>query len=1401
MKFNSQKPFIMKKLLTFLILIVIFCMPVLSQRDTLNSVIISEFKGGQWADHYTEITNMGDDTVNLSDFYFGRYMYHNSTWDWTGIPTVFDADNCGSRLPDMELPPGKSLVVKGVYDAPTADGQTQNLPGFLSQEYFYPVHWNETSTGGGEHLFWDRPDLEMWGKDSIDVNGTMLTGRSAALWYCFPEGDSVMIDMCNLIQEGDDAITAIGAGPDVAGIPMAHLTHILVRKYIIKEGNTNFELGRGIDLEDSEWIPVPFWTGREIYSTVGSHGPYSIDISSESVTINDTDTTMIVPWAVMKGDSIVKEFDIGPGMSWVYIEDTTSFADSAFSKVQAGDILTIMACGDSLEVMNYKIQVSDPEADMARVFPKRRLRYPNPVTEPNTVPRWGGEPYYVTDGDPVIDTIGSVAFATRVDSLFKLLQKAPNASWEIDWVDDMERIDLIYGDKLIVTAEDGTTQKEYFIDVQEYVENDNAYLGAITWPDRPSYYMEDWKGDTIPLFDRTSRLYQILLPFGTRVVPAFKALAEDRNAVVEEERATNLRGSQSDRTTTFTVIAEDDSTVMKYTVIFNVEKDLSKVQAYVSEPFFSEIVNGYQVEGYYYEIVNVGDVPLDLSNYLLAHDGSSPAEAITDIYKGTTLANFLDRYDEGYVPGFKFSDDSLTWQITPGELYPDLNVDPVIDPGDVFVLGSPHAARWSPFAVSQSDVITGVRFNTWNLPIELLGKSSMNRFWNSMYLFRIDNDSILEGTKEVYEDILDYTLIDQVGNPAVTDHMEVYIGGRLKVKHSEVIRRLPSVFDGDIELDTIAEQIEWTSDNKWDEGFGVENLVENVGFHSFDPVTIHMSTVASVTYLVSDGYSGLQTIQSGFSSTTVDGFYGNISKADTGQNLTVISGVDGLAKDLVDNIAGDDTLVVVSADSINTTKYLIIDEPLDDNAVLIVKDAYQGSYTITIDDMTGTITGSGIVWGKPVKEILAALIVPDLAIMNVIDQDEDNVPMKVLNYDTNLVDVRMHDSIYLEVVPQNGIDIIKYKLTPASASNDAFVISSLFLVDQDNMTISLIPGGLTSATLLDGIFPVTGATMTILDKYGFERSTGNISLDDKLRVVSEDGSKTVYYYLNLLDEDMPDNNEAPTLSVDITSANVLLTETLTLKATADDDGMPLPTALTVTWEVISGEGVTIVSPDALETDVTFAQAGAVVLQVTVDDGEISQTEIVNVGVSTPGNVAPTVTVATASFTAEEAETISVSATAGDDGNPVGSTLTYTWSVKTGEAENVTIASPDQLDSDVTISVAGVYTLQITVTDGELIATDIVVVVVTEAVGVAPVLEPALKLYPNPVSNTLNLEMINLGEATYTVKIFNITGQAVYNAELSLSREQIDMSMYDAGMYFVTVNAGNEVFTQRIQVVK
>jgi hypothetical protein len=62
-------------------------------------------------------------------------------------------------------------------------------------------------------------------------------------------------------------------------------------------------------------------------------------------------------------------------------------------------------------------------------------------------------------------------------------------------------------------------------------------------------------------------------------------------------------------------------------------------------------------------------------------------------------------------------------------------------------------------------------------------------------------------------------------------------------------------------------------------------------------------------------------------------------------------------------------------------------------------------------------------------------------------------------------------------------------------------------------------------------------------------------------------------------------------------------------------------------------------------------------------------------------------------------------------------------------------------------------------------------------------------------------LLNIAEVSSTVKIFNIAGRAVYNAELNRSNVEIDVSGLDAGVYFVTVKAGDFVTTRRLQILK
>ena len=1408
----------MKKL-TLLLLTVLFTGFMLGihaqDQDTIRSLVISEWRGAPFFDNYIEFTNMGTDTLDLSrfSFYFvrgkdGKFAEVDGELRFTGGFNYA----LGSHRMSGTLAPGKSWLAMNVSDMLDTEGLPWHSVDLIERADLL-IHVQNSPWGWSDRAI---PEWEVWGKDSIDMDRRIVLsgwGTQANVLYChLGNGDSVLVDAVNLNL--DAGLKMINAPASVAGVTDATTTHTLVRKANVLHGNMDWNTAKGVDITDSEWLPIPSTTGWLSYTTAGVHDTFDISLESTEITIDIANEKLTVPWGIYKGDPLIRLMTLGPGMAWQYVS-SPSFIDSTHSILQSGDSLTIWATGLTLEEINFGITVSDPDTDQAKVFSMQYKADNVPITDAwgynaTVVDGYWMSHYYVTDGQPGMDTIGNVLYATRVDTLYKNLEKAPAAQWEIIWKEGTARVDLQNGDILKVTAEDGTTVKEYFIDVQEYAASDNALLAALTWPDK-TLFLEGWTGDTVPLFDPAKTYYNVLLPEGTVSIPAFTAIPQDINAKVTENRAVSLTGSLADRSTIFTVTSERGTPSMEYTITFGLEKDPSKIQVFNGTPFISEIATLQRSTMGWLEIVNPGNAALDLSEYLIVRSTKvNPSDALHNIVPAiATDENFKDRYNS-YVPGYKFHEDTADWILNPGILSQDFAVEPLLGPGEVFVLATTAVNRLQYITEEQLAIIDKL----WADELDVLGINEnvvpprLPKGANAVYIFKIENDSVLEGTKPV-GDPDDYELVDELGDVS-EDAIWAIAGVDVTTNYKGRIRPKSYIYTG---ARSPEESIDRFGINKDTSDWIVETLNVDfpnnqdaipafIGSHVMDVVTVYMSTVSSPIYLVSDGFSSTppQTIQGDMASITLADFYGNIQKADTGQSFTMISGTDGSILDLADPVGGNDTLVVISVDSSNVTRYLVVDQPLDDNALLVVKSAYTGSYTVSVDGAEGTITGSGVRWGVPVKEILAALIVPDLATFAVIDKDDDLVALQVRNFDEVLSDVRINDSIFIEVRAQNGYTVL-YQIKPESASSDAFVVSSVFLVDQDNLAISLIPIGISADEFKRNVQAVTGATVKVLDKFGMERTLGLMNYDDKLEVVSQDGTNTVVYYLNFLNEAMPDNNLAPTISVDITSANVVIGESLTLKATADDDGMPLPTSLTVTWEVISGEGVTIANPDALETDVTFDQTGAVVLQVTVSDGEMSRTDIVNVGVSTPDNVAPTVSVTTASFTTTEGVAINVGATADDDGNPIGSSLVYEWTVKTGEAANVTIASADQLDSEVTISTEGVYTLQITVTDGELIATDIVVVVVTSTVNTEPLPEPGLLLYPNPASDKLILELENIGHVNSIVKIYSVTGQAVFNGEFTQTKLQIDVNRFDAGLYFITVHADGNTFTKRIQVLK
>ncbi|MDX2431170.1 MAG: T9SS type A sorting domain-containing protein [Bacteroides sp.] len=1291
----------MKKLKLFLFTMFISgLMLSMSAQDTIRSLIISETRTGGRFDHYIEMANVGTDIIDLSKF----------TIAWINNGEEFRLEDGQFRLEDIQgedriyrmsgmLAQGETWTMMNVGDNLAVDGFPYHRLDIMAKADLL-IH-GSNSTG---YIDYAIPEWEIWGKDSMDVfyNLGYNEGKIAYVIFChLDNGDSIMIDQYNLNL--DENLETIKEYEDVAGIPEATGEYTFVRKATIKQGNMDWQVSKGVSLEDSEWIPIPNHPYKRSFTTFGVHGDFHIDLESTEVDIDKANGKLTVPWGIMKGDSILNKMTVGPGQGWQYIQDTTSFTDSTHTIIQNGDILSMYAAGNVLEKIDFELVVLEAAANEARVYPRQDKRF----SDINPIGLWV-QPYYVTAGEPVIDTIGNVPYDLRVDSLYKYLEKAPTATWDIVWKDGTERADLQNGDILKVTSEDKSIIKDYYIDVQDYAASDNVLLNAITWPDK-SDFIENWKGDTIPQFTPDKTTYSVTLPYGTTSVPALVAHPANINSRVQVKRAVSLSGSLEERSSVFTVTSESDTLWKEYTVIFDVEKDPKKVQTYKGTPFFSEAILRMNSSMGMLEVVNPGNVDLDLSEYLILRSTSAnPAIALERLNQDPLEVDeddFEDRY-ESYVPGYKFQDDTTNWLLNPGILQVDGEINPVIKPGDVFVMCATTSdrkryytdemlakidKRWDGVERTSIDPL-GVK-TTVTPPYLLQGA-------NGIFLFHIENDSVLEGKKAV-GDPQDYKMVDAIVNPLEDGTFNI-AGRELDSRFKGRIRPKTNIYQGVESTIECAERFGTTADSS---GWIVEESGEEfedgfddyVGSHVMDPVTVYISTVSSSVYLVSDGYKEVQSIQGDLSSTTVEGFFENVDQADPMQVFSLLSGADGSVKDSTSAVAAGDTLMVISADGVNTTKYELIDIPLDSDAVLTAAND-PSNLTISHSGEEGTIEGA--VYGGLLKDLLAEVKVPDLAVMNIIDSNGELIPMQYMGYDSLKVDTKVGDDIYFEVVAQDLVTIITYKLEPEILASDAFVISSIYEVNDD---IDGLADGTSTQLFWMNIEVVKGATATLLSKLGDERMDGFVSYDDVLRVVSEDGSNTVTYFITFVNENNPDANESPVIELAF-------------------------------------------------SDTTFADPG----------------------------------------------TIMVSATATDDDLPPPPALTYLWEVTSGSASDVVIANADQLSTDVSFNAKGNYELTLSVSDGA-VTSQAVVTVTVGAVNIHEILTPALHIYPNPAREKLTLELSNMPGNASMVTIYKITGSAVYNARLVTERTEIDVSTFNAGLYFIKVDSGNSTFTRRFEI--
>jgi RHS repeat-associated protein len=188
-------------------------------------------------------------------------------------------------------------------------------------------------------------------------------------------------------------------------------------------------------------------------------------------------------------------------------------------------------------------------------------------------------------------------------------------------------------------------------------------------------------------------------------------------------------------------------------------------------------------------------------------------------------------------------------------------------------------------------------------------------------------------------------------------------------------------------------------------------------------------------------------------------------------------------------------------------------------------------------------------------------------------------------------------------------------------------------------------------------------------------------------------------------------NQAPQVFVPA-SLNVSRPDSLKLPGIVVDDGLPIGGTLTQQWSKVSGPGTaTFTNSTTAVTSVTFSLAGDYVLQLSASDSLLSGSASVAVHVTdSTANKAPVITPLAAQsldFNSNPNGTMTLTPTVTDDGLPVGSKLSYNWSLVGGSSSNITIFDPTSLSTPLALKDSGSnqsFVLRLTVDDSRLSST-------------------------------------------------------------------------------------------------
>ena len=313
----------------FLLLLFLIAGSLFGQ-EPYRQLIVSEACNRDFDDNYFEITNIGNKTINLSEFKLGILNAgggYQPILDLENDPWVPSSPEYFFFLPKRELAPGESFVISNAYDF----GRRQfakNPPGIGAEEFPNKIgfelvadtllHYPEDNGDETDSVSYNYKMLHLWGGCSV-----------VYLEHHFAEGDSAVVDQAYGVFD-DNGRNGTGEevqGYNVAGVVGATNKGPIVRKAKVTQGNLDFANARGLGEDDSEWIAIPedmnmgynsIWNARDVWWTIGNHGNYVLDentLESDIIDVDFANKKLTVPWGVRRMDDIMHYMVEKPGIA------------------------------------------------------------------------------------------------------------------------------------------------------------------------------------------------------------------------------------------------------------------------------------------------------------------------------------------------------------------------------------------------------------------------------------------------------------------------------------------------------------------------------------------------------------------------------------------------------------------------------------------------------------------------------------------------------------------------------------------------------------------------------------------------------------------------------------------------------------------------------------------------------------------------------------------------------------------------------------------------------------------------------------------------------------------------------------------------------------------------------